>query len=204
MAETSAFHEGVATRTQPTATAHRRSDPNSIVAIFGASSDRARLGCAVIAAFLAGAASNGTVSWATTVTIVVLLPVLLMGQRRTTLPPSLITSAAVIGFFTWVATAEPSAPRPLGAILLGAALTAAPLAVAQFTVPSARGATETKLAAVLGGALGIVEPTAGLVAISIAATLTVAASLVRRRPVTVFAPGMVAGAVGVVASLAWL
>jgi leader peptidase (prepilin peptidase)/N-methyltransferase len=80
------------------------------------------------------------------------------------------------------------------AVLLGALVFAGPILVMHVISPAAMGFGDVKLAAVLGAALGLVEPGLGLPALCLAAAVTAAVGLVRRRSTLPFGPGLVLGA----------
>ncbi len=79
-------------------------------------------------------------------------------------------------------------------VLMGAVAFAAPLLIVHLVVPHALGFGDVKLAAALGGALGLVDWRASVAALCIASGMTAAVALIRRRPTVPFAPGLVAGA----------
>ncbi len=70
---------------------------------------------------------------------------------------------------------------------------AGPLLVVHVVSPSAMGFGDVKLAAVLGAALGSIDPRAALPALCAASAVTVVAGVVRRRPAMPFGPGLVIG-----------
>ena len=79
-------------------------------------------------------------------------------------------------------------------VLMGAVAFAAPILIVHLVVPHALGFGDVKLAAALGGALGLVDWRASVAALCIASGMTAAVALMRRRSTVPFAPGLVAGA----------
>lgn len=115
--------------------------------------------------------------------------------RTGRIPDRLVAVAALPP--TWVAGwAVLSGPdlEPLAAVASGAAVFAAPVLLTHLVSPSSIGFGDVKLAAVLGAALGLVEPRLGLVALCLAAAVTATVGLIRRRPSLPFGPGLVLGA----------
>jgi leader peptidase (prepilin peptidase)/N-methyltransferase len=82
----------------------------------------------------------------------------------------------------------------LAGVAFGMGGLALPLLVIHVVSPGAMGFGDVKLAAALGGALGLVEPRASLVALCIASAGTAVVALVRRRSTIPFGPGLVLGA----------
>ena len=76
---------------------------------------------------------------------------------------------------------------------------AGPLLVLHLVSPAAMGWGDVKLAGVLGAALGVVDVRLGIAALAMASGATLAIALVARRSTLPFAPGLVAGAVAVLA-----
>lgn len=120
------------------------------------------------------------------------------------LPDRLIIAAAAPTAL--VLAAEAAAGRltaAVGALALGAVLFAGPLLAIHLAMPSAMGYGDVKLAAVVGGALAMIEPRAAIVALFVASGATLAVAVVHRRGSLPFGPGIVIGA-GVVIVLAAL
>jgi len=75
----------------------------------------------------------------------------------------------------------------------GAAILAGPLLVAHLASPAAMGFGDVKLAVALGAALGLVDPTLGVVALCVASATTAVAGIALRRGALPFGPGLVVG-----------
>jgi leader peptidase (prepilin peptidase)/N-methyltransferase len=82
----------------------------------------------------------------------------------------------------------------LASVALGAGVMALPLLVVHLAAPAAMGFGDVKLAAALGAALGVWDPTLGVPALAVAAGLTLLAAAWRRRTAMPFGPGLVTGA----------
>jgi leader peptidase (prepilin peptidase) / N-methyltransferase len=87
----------------------------------------------------------------------------------------------------------------LASVGSGVAVMATPLLVLHLVTPAAMGFGDVKLAAALGAALGVVDPSLGLPALAVAAGLTLLAAAWSRRPALPFAPGLVTGAAAALA-----
>ena len=77
----------------------------------------------------------------------------------------------------------------------GALAFAGPLLALHLVSPAAVGFGDVKLAAVLGAALGTVDPRAGLVALCVATAATATVGIARRWSTVPMGPGLVGGAV---------
>ena len=116
--------------------------------------------------------------------------------RELRLPDRLVAGAALpVLLFAGVAVVRGEA-GVVGQILLGAAVVALPLLVLHVISPVSLGFGDVKLGAVLGAALGLVDPRLGLVALCIASGGTVAVAAVLRRRALPFGPGLVLGTTG--------
>ena len=82
----------------------------------------------------------------------------------------------------------------LGAVVLGALVFAFPLLIVHVVSPDALGFGDVKLAAVLGAALGLLDPRLGVLALCVAAALTAVVGLATRRDAVPLGPGLVLGA----------
>jgi leader peptidase (prepilin peptidase)/N-methyltransferase len=82
----------------------------------------------------------------------------------------------------------------LSAVALGSFVMALPLLLIHLLAPAAMGFGDVKLAAVLGGAVGLIAPALVVPALAVAAGLTLVLSVCTRRGAVPFAPGLVAGA----------
>ena len=80
-------------------------------------------------------------------------------------------------------------------VAVGAVLLAGPLVVVHLLTPAAMGFGDVKLAASLGGVLGLVDPRVAVLALCIASGLTGIIGLAWRRRTLPFGPGLVVGAV---------
>jgi leader peptidase (prepilin peptidase)/N-methyltransferase len=114
--------------------------------------------------------------------------------------PNLLVAAAGLPTMAVVIAsgAAGSGAHAAAAALLGAVVFAGPVFVMHLISPAAMGFGDVKLATALGAALGLVEPRLGLFALCLAAAVTAAVGLVRRRPTLPFGPGLVLGATVVV------
>jgi leader peptidase (prepilin peptidase)/N-methyltransferase len=86
---------------------------------------------------------------------------------------------------------------PTGAVrgaAIGMAAMAGPLLVVHVTSPRAMGFGDVKLAAVLGAAIGLVDPRAAVLALCAASAATALVAFGRRRAAMPFGPGLVLGA----------
>jgi leader peptidase (prepilin peptidase)/N-methyltransferase len=111
------------------------------------------------------------------------------------IPDGLVVIAATpIAIATAIAVVGGSGGDRLAGVALGVGGLAVPPLVIHVVSPAAMGFGDVKLAAALGGALGLVEPQAALVALCIASAGTAAVALVRRRSTIAFGPGLVLGA----------
>lgn len=112
-----------------------------------------------------------------------------INERR--LPNRLLALAAVPLLVALSAEAS-SALTTQAAI--GIALTAGPLLTAHLISPHSIGFGDVKAAAVIGGLLGLLDASLGLVALCIALATTAAVGLALRRRSLPLGPGLVAGA----------
>ncbi len=140
-------------------------------------------------------------SWGATgvmigVTLGVAVVAAVIDARRARIPNSLVLIAAAPSLvLVAVAAADGRAIEALADIALGGLLFAGPLFVMHLISPDALGFGDVKLAAVLGAALGAVEPRLGVLALCLAAGSAAAIGLIGRRDSVPFAPGLVLGAV---------
>ena len=116
---------------------------------------------------------------------------------RTHRVPTALVSATLLPVVFAVAVAVLSDGGPgdrLVAVTLGACVMALPLLLIHLLSPTAMGFGDVRLAAVLGGAVGLIAPALVLAALAVAAALTLVLSICTQRAAVPFAPGLVAGA----------
>ena len=114
--------------------------------------------------------------------------------RTRRLPNRIVAIGALVAL---AGVAGATASGTTGAVLAagaGALGFAGPLFVAHLLSPLAIGFGDVKLAAVLGLAIGLVEPRLGLVALCVASGVTALAGLATRRNALPLGPGLVTGA----------
>jgi leader peptidase (prepilin peptidase)/N-methyltransferase len=108
------------------------------------------------------------------------------------IPDVLVVAATVPMLALLAAGASDRGPTAV-AMLAGACVFAGPFLVVHLVAPAALGFGDVKLAAVLGAALGVVEPVAGLLAVFVATGVTAAVGLVTGRRTVPLGPGLVLG-----------
>ena len=117
---------------------------------------------------------------------------------RTHRVPNLLVSFALVPALVAVLLVD-YRMHLLASVVLGAAVMAVPLLVVHLAAPAAMGFGDVKLAAALGAALGVWDPTLGVPALAVAAGLTLLAAAWTRRAAMPFAPGLVTGAAAALA-----
>ena len=119
----------------------------------------------------------------------------IVDARSGRIPNLLVAAAALPTMALVIALAiRGSGVAALVAVSLGSLACAGPIFVIHLCSPAAMGFGDVKLAAALGAALGLVEPRLGLLALCLAAAVTVAVGVARRRSTLPFGPGLVLGA----------
>ncbi len=115
--------------------------------------------------------------------------------RSGRIPDRLLVPAALplIGFIVHEAGAGRGS-EALIATVLGAVACAAPMFLMHLASPCALGFGDVKLGAVLGAALGLIDPRLGLVALCVAAAVTSVVGLAQDRGSLPLGPGLVLGA----------
>lgn len=116
--------------------------------------------------------------------------------RTGRIPNRLVLLAACSVLFGVVALG--AAPVAVGSVLAGAAGAACPLLLVHLVSPDAVGFGDVKLAAALGGAVGLVDPRLGLVALCVASGGAAAYGLLGRRASIALGPWLCVGAVAAV------
>jgi leader peptidase (prepilin peptidase)/N-methyltransferase len=117
---------------------------------------------------------------------------------RTHRVPNLLVAVALVPALVAVLVVD-DRTHWLASLALGAAVMAVPLLFVHLAAPAAMGFGDVKLAAALGAALGVLDPTLGVPALAAAAGLTLLAAAWRRRTAMPFAPGLVSGAAAAMA-----
>jgi leader peptidase (prepilin peptidase)/N-methyltransferase len=117
---------------------------------------------------------------------------------RTHRVPNLLVAVALVPALVAVLVVD-DRTHLLASLALGAAVMAVPLLFVHLAAPAAMGFGDVKLAAALGAALGVLDPTLGVPALAAAAGLTLLAAAWRRRAAMPFAPGLVSGAAAAMA-----
>jgi leader peptidase (prepilin peptidase)/N-methyltransferase len=117
---------------------------------------------------------------------------------RTHRVPNLLVAVALVPALVAVLVVD-DRTHLLASLALGAAVMAVPLLFVHLAAPAAMGFGDVKLAAALGAALGVLDPTLGVPALAAAAGLTLLAAAWRRRTAMPFAPGLVSGAAAAMA-----
>jgi leader peptidase (prepilin peptidase)/N-methyltransferase len=115
--------------------------------------------------------------------------------RSGRIPDRLLALAALplIGFIVHEAGTGRGGEALLAAVL-GVVTCAAPMFLVHLASPSALGFGDVKLGAVLGAALGLIDPRLGLVALCVAAAVTSVVGLAQHRESLPLGPGLVLGA----------
>ena len=110
--------------------------------------------------------------------------------------PNLLVAVAAVPIFAVVmlAAVAGSGAQALAAVALGGLAFAGPVSIVHVLTPEAMGFGDVKLAAVLGAALGLVEPRLGLLALCVASAVTAVVGVAWRRSALPFGPGLVLGA----------
>lgn len=148
------------------------------------------------------AISHGPWSIATVMALSVLTVAADVDRRELRLPDALVGLAAVpLVAVVLVAPAAGSSGVATG-VMAGALVAAAPVALLHLVSPVAMGFGDVKAAAVLGGAVGVVEWRLALAAVCVAAAAAAASVLLHRRRTVAFGPFLVGGAFVVVAGAA--
>jgi leader peptidase (prepilin peptidase)/N-methyltransferase len=116
--------------------------------------------------------------------------------RTARIPDRLVvTSLAPVVAVLVFAAATGRAGSAIAGVAVGMLLLAGPLVVIHLLAPAAMGFGDVKLAASLGGVLGLIEPRAAVLALCVASGLTGVVGLVVGRRTLPFGPGLVVGAV---------
>jgi len=134
------------------------------------------------------------------VTVLTLAAAAALVDARSGRIPDPLVAAAVMPTLLVVASSAiaGSGAHALATVALGCLAFAGPVFAVHLISPDAMGFGDVKLAAVLGAALGLVDPRLGLLALCLAAAVTAAVGLVRRRRSLPFGPGLVLGATAAV------
>lgn len=123
-------------------------------------------------------------------------------RRERRLPDVLVALAATPLVVVVIVALATGSSEVAGAIGVGAMAAAAPIAVLHLASPSSMGFGDVKAAAVLGGAVGVVEWRLALVTVCAAAAAAGASALLGRRHTLAFGPFLVGAALVVVAGAA--
>lgn len=113
--------------------------------------------------------------------------------RTGRVPNRLVLLAALPVLIAAVGAAASGTPSVPGRIAVGAVALGTPLLAAHLLAPSSLGFGDVKLGGALGAALGAIDARLALLALAIAAALTLVAAATFRRSVLPFAPGLVLG-----------
>ncbi len=156
--------------------------------------------CAVVLAGRAALAAMAStlspaVPVATGLCLAALVVPALVDVREHRLPNPMVAAGAAVGLFASVATALVGGDVDVVGAAIGALLFATPPLLLHLVAPRSMGFGDVKLAAVLGAALGLIDPLDALVALTLASLIGSAAGLVARRRTIAFGPALVAGAV---------
>ncbi|MEX2628055.1 MAG: prepilin peptidase, partial [Ilumatobacteraceae bacterium] len=147
---------------------------------------------ALIGALVAIATAWPPASVAISLALAVLVLAAVVDVRERRLPDRIVLAASVLVAVAAVLGATSSAG--FAAVLhvgAGVALAATPVGVVHLADPGAMGFGDVKTAAVLGGAVGLVDPRLALVAVSVAAGAAAATAAARRLPSIAFGPFLV-------------
>lgn len=139
--------------------------------------------------------------------VLALLPAAVVDLRERRLPNRLVALAGSVGLLA--AALERTVGTRLddvtiGQVVAGLAVLVGPLAVLHLISPAAMGFGDVKAGLVLGGAVGMVEPIAGLVTLTVAGGLGSVVGLVGRRRAIAFGPPLVLGAAVASAITPWV
>ncbi len=116
---------------------------------------------------------------------------------RTSRIPNPLIAAATVPTLAVIAleSSQGSGARAALAVTLGVLGVAGPMFVVHMVSPAALGFGDVKLGAALGGALGLIDPGLGLLALCIASGATGLVGLIARRESLAFGPGLVLGVI---------
>ena len=137
----------------------------------------------------------GAVVWPSMATIAVVALAADVDRRTLRIPNRLLVGATLPLVAVAVASLASGSSAPIRSMVEGACVMALPVLVVHLVAPGGMGFGDVKAAAVLGAAVGLIQPAFGLAALAIGAGLTVAWAVVRGRRLVPFGPGLVAGTV---------
>ena len=161
-----------------------------------ASSSTARATALITACVALACTAAGHVPVTAGLTIVALLPAVLVDVVDRRLPDRLVGGAALLASASLATETLITETSPAPAdMALGLAAMAGPLLVLHLASPAAMGFGDVKAAAVLGAALGLVDPVLALLALAIGSGVSALVGLTRRRRHLAFGPGLLGGAV---------
>jgi leader peptidase (prepilin peptidase)/N-methyltransferase len=138
--------------------------------------------------------------WASIAAITVAALAADVDRRTRRIPNRHLAGASLPLVALAVASLASGSTAPLRSMVAGSFLMALPVLVLHLVAPGGMGFGDVKAAALLGAAVGVVEPSLGLLALAIGTGLTVAWAAVRRHSIVPFGPGLVIGAVVAVGS----
>lgn len=151
-------------------------------------------GAALVAIVLVAAGVTGIAPIAGAVGIALLVPAAVIDVEQGRLPDAWVVGAtvallALLALDSVIGAANDAGV--LGQVALGALVMGAPVLALHLVSPAAMGFGDVKTAAVLGGAIGTVDPRLGVVALCLAAAGGAVAGLATRRRSVAFGPHLV-------------
>lgn len=155
----------------------------------------------LVVAAVAAAGVPGVPALGVGATLALLVAAGVLDARSRRLPDVVVVAAVVplasVTVFAALSGDDAFGPLAVG-IVSGVVIGAVPLGVIHLVDPRSLGFGDVKLAAVIGAALGVLDPRAALVAVCIAAGGATVFALARHHRSVPFGPFLVAGAVVVV------
>lgn len=143
------------------------------------------------------------VAVATAVSLCLIVMAAEVDHREMRIPDRLVVAAAVPLAALLLAGGVVERVDALGPVLLGGAFVAVPIGVLHLVSPSSMGFGDVKAGAVVGAAVGVIDPTLALVSVCAASGSAAAWAVICRRKVVAFGP-FLAGAPMVVLVVAAL
>jgi leader peptidase (prepilin peptidase) / N-methyltransferase len=154
----------------------------------------ALVGAAAVWSSATVALARGPWSIASVMALGVLVVAADVDRRECRLPDILVALAAVPLVVVAVVAVAADSAEVTGAIVAGAIAAGAPIAVLHLVSPSSMGFGDVKAAAVVGGALGVIEWRLAIVTLCAASAAAAASALIGRRHTTAFGPFLVGAA----------
>lgn len=139
---------------------------------------------------------------AAAIIVVALLPAVLADVAVRRLPNRLVGGAAMIGLAATAISLVSGANISLVDGIIGAAVTTVPLLVAHVISPQSMGFGDVKFAFVIGAAVGLVDPMAAIGALAVGSLGTSIHGMCTRQRSVAFGPGLLGGAVVMLALVA--